>query len=253
MKRLLLVLNGKGGVGKSFFAINLVQYFKDTGVAHVAIDSDHENSTLKRFHPEVRFLDPDEPRQLDGIVEALSDAGLVIVDCRAASSDLFLDYFDEIDLPALFKELGAILTLAIPVNHEADSVDQVQRLADRLGPNCQYLIVRNAAHSDRFHLYESLEIRERLLGEYGAREIDMPRMQDWLVEILNRENLTVTTATGHPSVSLLDRQRLRTWQRRLYTAIDSVRGLIAASEMAQSAPPKSRSKPANPTGVAEVG
>ncbi len=30
---------------------------KDKGIAHVAIDSDNENSTLKRFHPDTRFLD----------------------------------------------------------------------------------------------------------------------------------------------------------------------------------------------------
>jgi hypothetical protein len=62
-----LILNGKGGVGKSFFAVNFVQYLKDKGIAHVAIDSDNENSTLKRFHPDTRFLDLSKRRGLDGI------------------------------------------------------------------------------------------------------------------------------------------------------------------------------------------
>lgn len=51
-KQINLVINGKGGVGKSFFATNFVQYLKDRGIDHRAIDSDHENSTLKRFHSE---------------------------------------------------------------------------------------------------------------------------------------------------------------------------------------------------------
>ena len=46
MKRLDLIINGKGGVGKSFFAVNFTQFLKDKGIAHVAIDSDNENSTL---------------------------------------------------------------------------------------------------------------------------------------------------------------------------------------------------------------
>ena len=54
-KQINLVINGKGGVGKSFFATNFVQYLKDCGVAHCAIDSDHKNSTLKRFHPQSEF------------------------------------------------------------------------------------------------------------------------------------------------------------------------------------------------------
>ena len=58
IKRLDLILNGKGGVGKSFFAVNFVQYLKDKNILHVACDCDNENSTLKRFHGEaVEFLD----------------------------------------------------------------------------------------------------------------------------------------------------------------------------------------------------
>ena len=43
-KRLVLILNGKGGVGKSFFAVNFIQYLKDRPFPHVAFDSDNENS-----------------------------------------------------------------------------------------------------------------------------------------------------------------------------------------------------------------
>jgi hypothetical protein len=57
-KRLDLIFNGKGGVGKSFFAVNFVQYLKDKNVQFTACDCDNENSTLKRFHgDDVQFLD----------------------------------------------------------------------------------------------------------------------------------------------------------------------------------------------------
>src|SRR5688572_26368776 len=162
MKRLDLILNGKGGVGKSFFAVNFVQFLKDKGIAHVAIDSDNENSTLKRFHPDTRFLDLENRRELDGIFGALEKSNLVVVDCRAASTDLFIDYFTEIDLAAVLSALNAALTLAIPVNHESDSVDQVQRLVDEFGNKCSYAVIRNAAHSESFALFESSEVRSRL-------------------------------------------------------------------------------------------
>ncbi len=226
MKRLDLILNGKGGVGKSFFAVNFVQFLKDKGIAHAAIDSDNENSTLKRFHPDTRFLDLDHRRELDGFFVALEKTNLVVVDCRAASTDLFIDYFAEIDLPAVLAALGTALTLVMPVNHESDSVDQIQRLADQFGKQCSYVVVRNAAHSDSFALFESSEVRTQLKDKLGGREIAMTRLQDWLVEALNGENLTITVATKHPSFSLLDRQRLQTWQRKLYTEIESVAGLL---------------------------
>ena len=226
MKRLDLILNGKGGVGKSFFAGNFVQFLKDRGIAHVAIDSDNENSTLKRFHPDTRFLDLNNRRELDGIFSALERANLVVMDCRAASTDLFIDYFAEIDLPAVLSAMDAALTLVMPVNHESDSVDQIQRLADQFGKKCGYVVVRNAAHSESFALFESSEVRAQLKDKLGGREITMSRLQDWLVESLNAENLTITAATKHSAFSLLDRQRLQTWQRRLYTEIESVADVL---------------------------
>ena len=206
--------------------MNFVQFLKDKGITHVAIDSDNENSTLKRFHPDTRFLDLDNRRELDGIFTALEKANLVVMDCRAASTDLFIDYFAEIDLPAVLSAIGAALTLVMPVNHEADSVDQIQRLADQFGKQCSYLVVRNAAHSDSFALFESSEVRAQLKDTLGGREISMTRLQDWLVEALNAESLTITAAVKHPAFSLLDRQRLQTWQRKLYSEIESIAGLL---------------------------
>ena len=67
-KQINTIINGKGGVGKSFFAVNLVQYLKDHSIAHLAIDTDNENSTLKRFHPEATFLDIEDTKQIDTIL-----------------------------------------------------------------------------------------------------------------------------------------------------------------------------------------
>ena len=42
LRNIYFVLNGKGGVGKSFFTTNLVQYLKDHVVACRVIDTDNE-------------------------------------------------------------------------------------------------------------------------------------------------------------------------------------------------------------------
>ena len=48
-KRLILILNGKGGVGKSFFAVHFVQYLKDHQIAHAAFVMDAELLDLAPF------------------------------------------------------------------------------------------------------------------------------------------------------------------------------------------------------------
>lgn len=225
-KHLNLVLNGKGGVGKSFFAVNFVQYLKDRNIGHVACDCDNENSTLKRFHPEAEFLDLASPRSLDAMFHALERTEVVVVDCRAASSELFFDYFAEIDLATTLESLDAAATIILPVNHELDSVDQVQRVIERLSDSCSYVVLRNAVHCDSFALFDQSVIRQRLRKEHGAKEIAMNRLQPWLVEALNRHSLPVTAAVNDPAFHLLDRQRLLTWQRRLYEQIDSAAELL---------------------------
>ena len=226
-KRLILILNGKGGVGKSFFAVNFVQFLKDKNILHTACDCDNENSTLKRFHGEaVEFLDLSQPRGLDAMLRAFEKTELVVVDCRAASTEVFFDYFDEIDLRATLQTLGVGLTLVMPVNHEADSVDQFQRIVTKLEDVCAYVVLRNQVHDDAFAVYDQSVIRRRLKKDLGAKEITMMKLQPWLVEELSLKNLPITVAIKDGSFHLLDRQRLQTWQRKLYTEIESVAELL---------------------------
>ena len=59
------------------------------GQFHAFCRTDNENSTLKRFHPSAQFIDISESRELDDIFGAFGKVEVVIVDCRAASTDLF--------------------------------------------------------------------------------------------------------------------------------------------------------------------
>lgn len=225
-KQLNLILNGKGGVGKSFFAVNVVQFLKDKSIPFVACDSDNENSTLKRFHPDAEFINLTQSRSLDEMFRALERTDLVVVDCRAASTDVFLRYFATIDVASVLRVLDARLTLLMPVNHEADSLDQVQRVVEIMADHARFVIIRNKVHAESFALYDQSQVRVRLLKKLEAKEITMPRMEEWLVEGLNRLNLTITDAAKHESFYLLDRQRLVTWQRRLYEQIESAADLL---------------------------
>jgi cellulose biosynthesis protein BcsQ len=222
-KKFNAVINGKGGVGKSFFAVNFVQYLKDNGIAHTAVDTDNENSTLKRFHPEALFLDIEDPTEIDSIFATLDKADLVVMDCRAASTDIFLDYFEEVRIFDLLKSFDATLNLIMPVNHETDSLEQIRNISDRLNRNARYLIVKNEALSARFANYESSATRTRLVDELGAKEIIMPKLYDWLVADLNRHDLTISAAIQNPAFDFFNRQRLQNWQHGFYGELESMR------------------------------
>jgi len=245
-KQLVIILNGKGGVGKSFFATNLVQYLKDQQIEHHAIDTDNENSTLKRFHGEAEFININKVQEIDALFAALEKNSLVVVDCRAASTDIFLDYFAEVRAFEILEMLDAALTIVSPVNHEADSVEQVKIIAEALGAKCRYLIVRNQAHSEQFRIYDNSQTRSRVLGELAGREILMPKLYDWLVTGLNETNLSMTAAIAGSEFSLVDRQRLKNWQANFYEQLDQARDLILPNAEQAKSGGKTKKKPALP-------
>jgi hypothetical protein len=243
-KQIDAIINGKGGVGKSFFAVNFVQYLKDKEIGHIPVDTDNENSTLKRFHPNSLFFDIEEGKEMDSIFTTLEKTDLVVLDCRAASTDIFLNYFDEVRIFDLLKQFGASLTLIMPVNHETDSVEQIRNITDRLNNKVRYLVVKNQALSERFNNYENSKTRTRLLQELDAKEIAMPKLYDWLVADLNAHNLTISAGIGHSVFSLFDRQRLKNWQDEFCDELDTVRKiLLPASAKIQKS--KKEAKPAD--------
>ena len=229
-RQLNLILNGKGGVGKSFFAVNFIQYLKDQQIKHTAIDTDNENSTLKRFHPEARFVNLANARELDEIVAAVETAPLVVVDCRAASTDLFLDYFAELAVFDVLKSMNAVLTVVSPINHDLDSVEQARIISNAFDRRCRYLVVKNRALTEQFAIYDASETRKRLLEELAAKEMTMPKLHDWLVALLQQDNLPVGQGIQHQTFSLMDRQRLKNWQRQFHEEINSIRQIILPSE-----------------------
>jgi hypothetical protein len=148
------------------------------------------------------------------------------MDCRAASTDIFLDYFDEVRIFDLLKSFDASLNLIMPVNHETDSVEQIRNISDRLNDNANYLIVKNEALSGRFANYENSTTRTRLVDELAAKEIIMPKLYDWLVADLNRHDLTISAAIKNPAFDFFNRQRLQNWQHGFYGELESVRGVL---------------------------
>jgi hypothetical protein len=210
--------------------MNFVQYLKDHQIEHVAIDTDNENSTLKRFHPDARFINIGKIQEIDELFAALEQSRLVVVDCRAASTDIFLSYFSELKIFDILEGLGASLTVISPVNHDLDSVEQIKIVAEALGNRCRYVVVRNQALTEQFAIYDASKIRARLLGELSAKEITMPKLYDWLVAALNQVNLPLSPAIQHPGFSLMDRQRLKNWQRKFYDQIETVRNVVLPQE-----------------------
>jgi CobQ/CobB/MinD/ParA family nucleotide binding protein len=225
-KRLNLILNGKGGVGKSFFAINFIQFLKDRSIKYSGIDTDNANSTLKRFHPDVNFLDISMPTMFDPVFVELNKHSLVVVDCRAASTDLFVSYFAKLEILDVFEKMNTFLTIIFPIGNDPDSLNEIQTLVNHFADKANYVIVKNRFFGEQFTIYDKSKTRIKLLDDLDGKEIEMPVLNDWLVVALNRAKTTITPVLQTDEFTIIDRQRLLIWQRDFYSQIKSVRELL---------------------------
>ena len=107
------VLQGKGGVGKSFVANLLAQSFVARGTPALCIDTDPVNGTLHAFASlnvqRINILEGDEinTRQFDLLIELISKSKTdVVVDNGASSFVPLAHYLISNEVPAILAELG---------------------------------------------------------------------------------------------------------------------------------------------------
>ena len=107
------VLQGKGGVGKSFVANLLAQSFVARGTPALCIDTDPVNGTLHAFASlnvqRINILEGDEinTRQFDLLIELVSKSKTdVVVDNGASSFVPLAHYLISNEVPAILAELG---------------------------------------------------------------------------------------------------------------------------------------------------
>ena len=169
----------------------------------------------------MKILTPRRPREI------------VTYHCRAASTRIFLNYFEETRLTDILEHLGARLTIACPVNHELDSIYQIQKLVNAIGGKVDFVIIRNEVHGEGFDLFDKSKLRQKLLNDLSAKEIQVTQMRKWLVEALQKSKLTVTAAKTNDDFSFMDRQRLKLWQENFYAQIETVKEFLLPTDAAQ--------------------
>jgi len=230
-KRLLLLPQDKGGIGKSFVATLLFDFLTEQGVRLKTFDVDHANSTFNRLVPEAEFIDTDVDLDklavLDRVVHPLSndEADVVLVDSRAAGGEKLRHYLDEVRLPQLQDEIGFKLVFVIVATDDKDANSQLAELLDAYGEQVGWLIARNLRDAARLELYEQSKSKKRL-AELGAVEIDVPPLAEVTRNALQKANLTVGRGRTADALHLLDRSRCVRYHERMMAEFAKAQDLL---------------------------
>ncbi len=227
MERIHLIGGEKGGVGKSFVARLLAQYFIDRERPFTGYDADRSHGALLRFY--AGYASPvsvDRWESLDPIVEkAISEPEReVLVDLAAQTQDAIARWIESASLLDLEAEAGFRLVYWHVMDAGRDSVDLLRALLDRFGPRMGYVVVLNHLRGDSFALLDASGQRERA-EELGARVISVRKLQESVAAKLDARSGSFWAAVhgsgeAGPLLGLLERQRVKGWMKHAYDELD---------------------------------
>ena len=113
MAKIHMILQGKGGVGKSLIATVIAQYKLSKGQKPLCIDTDPVNATFNGFKAlkvqRVQLMDGEEinPRNFDALVELIAPSKHdVVIDNGASSFVQLSHYLVSNQVPELLQAMG---------------------------------------------------------------------------------------------------------------------------------------------------
>lgn len=236
MAKIHMILQGKGGVGKSFVAATMAQYLQDEGEAPLCIDTDPVNSTFAGYSAfdvkRIELMDGTEidPRRFDELIEMVAPLGpddLVVIDNGAASFVPLADYLVTCDVPKMLKDMGHEVVLHSVITGGQAQNDTMHGLASLLDgfPSVASVVWLNP-------YFGQVEIKGKrfrdmpIYTEYKERiraVVDLPEFSSKLigrdVEELLKSRRTFREGVEDASLPIMERQRLKQAQREIYNSV----------------------------------
>lgn len=239
MKRVHFVLQGKGGVGKTFVASLLAQYHQEQDRDVICIDTDPVNATFsgyKAFNVQrLELMDGNElnSRKFDQMVNLLIEQDShFVIDNGAASFLPLSNYLLENDVINLLSESGkevCIHTLISGSQGLRDTLTGFSKLAEYLPEKANLMVWLNEYFgpiiSDDGKTFEEMKVYNKHKGRISGL-IRIPRQtsstfgQD--VEMMLAHRATFAEVKENPIFELMAKQRLTMVKRNLFEQMDVV-------------------------------
>lgn len=241
MANIHIILQGKGGVGKSLIASLLTQYLlnnnPDPHKPLTLIDTDPINKTFSRYErlpvQSLNILENEEinPRKFDEIIELIAGSkGDTVIDNGASSFIALSTYIKEMGIPEIIQGLGHELIIhTVITGGQAfnDTLVGFAQIANHLSGQAKFVVWLNPywgeIKSDG-KTFEQMAVYKAHQPAISAL-IQIPELKHEtfghdLSTILN-ENLTFEEAINDPDKTIMTRQRLKIIQDDLFKRLDA--------------------------------
>jgi hypothetical protein len=237
MAKIHMVLQGKGGVGKSLIAAILAQYNVSKGKQPLCIDTDPVNATFHGFKAlnvkRLQIMDGDEinPRHFDSLVELIAPSTVdVIIDNGASSFVPLSHYLISNQVPALLQEMGhelVVHTIITGSQALTDTVNGFAQLATQFPAESSFIVWLNPYWGAIEYEGKSFEQMKAYINNKSrvTAIIKMPTLKEEtygrdLADML-QEHLTFDEALANSALTIMTRQRLKIVKSALFAQLDN--------------------------------
>lgn len=218
-----VVGGGKGGVGKSFTTIALVDSLEQTGVKALVIESDTSNPDVWKMYKdqiETRLIDLDDANGWIDLVNACDEFKdhVVVINTAARNNKGVVAYGETLN--STLAELGRELTTLWVINRQRDSLELLKEYRDAL-PGTKVHVIRNGYFGDeqKFELYNHSKTRETIESE-GGKSLLLPDLADRVSDDLYSKRLSISRAMTELPIG--NRAELARWRREAARMIGEV-------------------------------
>ena len=237
MARIHMVLQGKGGVGKSFIAALLAQYWMHRGNVPLCIDTDPVNATFHGFKSlkveRLDIMDGDEinPRHFDALIEKIANTqNDVIIDNGASSFVPLSHYLLTNQVPTLLKELGHELIIhTVITGGQAllDTTNGFSQLVNQFPEDVRFVVWLNpywgkieseGRSFEQMRVYK--ETKDRIAAIINIPDLKEETFGHDLSNML-QQKITFNEAIDSPERNIMTRQRLKLIRDQLFSQIDN--------------------------------
>jgi len=234
-----LVLQGKGGIGKSFISSLLAQYFTNNeSVSFLGFDTDQENTTFSQYQalgvehiPVMDVSRQINAKKFDILIEKLllSD-GVSVVDNGANTFAPLLSYLLENDVIKLLNDNGKrvyIHTIIGGGDTMSDTANGFNSLATSLNAPIvlwlnEFFGEMKTIEGKSFFETKVCQIhKSKLAGFVTLHMRNSSTYGDDIKRMVTRR-LTIDEVMVNPEFSTMEKQRLGTMSREIYSQLDMI-------------------------------
>jgi len=212
----------KGGVGKSFTARMLTQYFIDHQLPIAGFDTDESHSTFSRFYRDfTTSIHIDDFDSLDHIIEfaETNPNHQIIVDLAAQTFKPLKKWFQDSDVEDIFRSIGYSIYLWHVMDDSADSIFLLDKLiATYPQSELKLIVVLNQGRGRDFAHFEQSPLYQKAI-QRGAVFLQLQELQPGLARKIDFNNASFWNAANNENMTLAERRRTRVWLDKHYAQI----------------------------------